>query len=228
MSIDTCDHKPIAKDPYTLSLKHYDCIRNEIDKLLKAGVIRESHSSWSAPVVIVPESNGEKRLCVDLRALNSITRTFLWQIPRVEDIFSKLGKAKLFITLDLRAGYHYIAFDKDVIKTTAFILPFGKFECLKVPFGLAHTPAYFQKLMNKVLKGLSFAIAYLDDIIIFSETPVQHLAHIRVVLKRLQASNLRMKRSKCSFFKKELHYLGHLLTTEGIKPQLEKVRHYLN
>ena len=80
------------------------------------------------------------------------------------------------------------------------------------------------KLMNKVLKGLSFAIAYLDDIYIFSEMPEQHLAHIRNVLKRLQAANLRMKRSKCSFFKKELHYLGHLITTEGIKPQLEKVK----
>ena len=89
-----------------------------------------------------------------------------------------LGKAKLFITLDLKAGYHHIALDKDAIKKTAFILPFDKFEYLKVPFGLAQAPAYFQNLMNKVLKGLSFAIAYLDDIIIFSETPEQHLAHI--------------------------------------------------
>ena len=134
-----------------------------------------------------------------------------------------LGKAKLFITLDLRAGYHHIALDDDSIKKTAFILPFGKFEYLEVPFGLAQAPAYFQNLMNKVLNGMSFATAYLDDIIIFSETPEQYLAHIRVVLKRLQAANLRMKRSKCSFFK-ELHYLGHLLTTEGIKPQLEKVK----
>ena len=214
MSIDTGDHKPIAKQPYTLSLKHYDWVRNEIDKLLQAGVIRESHLSWSSPVVIVTRSNGEKRLGVDFRALNSITRTYLWPIPRVEDIFSLLGKAKLFTTLDL---------DDDAIKKTAFILPFGKFEYIKVPFGLAQAPAYFQNLMNKVLNGLPFAIAYLDDIIIFSETPKQHLAHIRVVLKRLQAANLRMKRRKCSFFK-ELHYLGHLLTTKGIKPQLEKVK----
>ena len=98
------------------------------------------------------------------------------------------------------------------------------FRYLKVPFGLAQAPAYFQNLMNKMLNRLSFAIVYLDNIIIFSETPEQHLAHIRFVLKRLQGANLRMKRSKCSFFKKELHYLGHLLTTEGIKPQLEKVR----
>ena len=132
----------------------------------------------------------------------------------------------MFTTLDLRAGYHHIALNDDAIKKTAIILPFGKFEYLKVPFGLAQAPAYFQNSMNKVLNGLSFVIAYLDDIIIFSKTPEQYLAHIRVVLKRLQAANLRMKRSKCSFFKK-LHYLGYLLTTEGIKPQCGKGQGHL-
>ena len=87
-----------------------------------------------------------------------------------------LGKAKLFTTLDLRSGYRHIALDDDAIKKTAFILPFGKFDYLKVPFGLAQAPAYFQNLMNKVLNGLSFAIAYLDDIIIFSETP-EHISN---------------------------------------------------
>ena len=187
-------------------------------------MIRESHSSWSAPVVIVPKSNGEKRLCVDFRALNKITRTYIWPMPRAEDIFAKLGKAMYFTTLDLRAGYHHIALTKDSIKKTGFCLPFGKYEYLKVPFGLAQAAAYFQNLMNKVLHGLDFAISYLDDIIIFSETPEEHFKHIRIVLKKLQAANLKMKKSKCSFFKKELHYLGHLLTTEGIKPQPEKVK----
>ena len=224
MSIDTGDHPPIAKRPYTLALKHDEWARKEIDKLLEAGVIRESHSSWSAPVVIVPKSNGEKRLCVDFRALNKITRTYIWPMPRAEDIFAKLGKAMYFTTLDLRAGYHHIALDKDAIKKTGFCLPFGKYEYLKVPFGLAQAPAYFQNLMNKVLKGLGFAISYLDDIIIFSETPEEHLRHIKIVLKRLQNANLKMKKSKCSFFKQELHYLGHLLTRDGIKPQAEKVK----
>ena len=145
MDIDTGDHPPIAKRPYTLALKHYDWAKQEIDKLLKAGVIRESHSSWSAPVVIVPKCNGEKRLCVDFRALNKITRTYIWPMPRAEDIFAKLGKAKFFTTLDLRAGYHHIALTKDSIKKTGFCLNFGKFEYLKVPFGLAQAPAYFQK-----------------------------------------------------------------------------------
>ena len=143
MSIDTGDYKPIAKCCYTLSLKHYDWVKKEIDKLFKAGAIRESYSRWSPPVVIVPKFNNERRLCVDFRSLNSITRIYLWQIQK-EDIFSRLGKAKVSTTLDLRAGYHHIALNEDAIKKTAIILPFGKYEYLKVPFGLAQVPAYFQ------------------------------------------------------------------------------------
>ena len=115
MSIDTGDQSPIAKKPYALALKHYDWVRNEIDKLLKAGVIQESHSSLSAPIVEVPKGDGGKRLCMDFRTLNAITRTYVWPMPRVKDIFAKLGKAKFFITLDLRSGYHHIAPDDDAI-----------------------------------------------------------------------------------------------------------------
>ena len=143
-------------------------------------------------------------------------------MPR--DIFAKLGKAKHFTTLDLRSGYHHIALDPEAIKKTAFVTPSGKYEYLKVPFGLAQAPAYFQELMNKVLNGLGFTLAYLDDIIIFSETAEQHLKHIQIVLTRLKQANLKLKKSKCLFFKKELHYLGHLLTRNGIKPQTEKVK----
>ena len=224
MSIDTGDQPPIAKRPYTLALKHHDWVKAEIDKLLEAGVIRESDSSWSAPIVVVPKSDGGKRLCIDYRALNQITRTYIWPMPRIEDILAKLGKAKFFTTLDLRSGYHHIALDKHSIKKTAFCTPFGKYEYLKVPFGLAQAPSYFQKLMNKVLNGLNFAFAYLDDIIIFSTTAEEHVRHIQIVIDRLKSAQLKLKKSKCAFFKKELYYLGHLLTTEGIKPQFEKVK----
>lgn len=224
MSIDTGDQPPIAKRPYTLALKHHDWVKAEVEKLLEAGVIRESDSSWSAPIVVVPKGDGGKRLCVDYRALNAITRTYIWPMPRVEDILAKLGKAKYFTTLDLRSGYHHIALDKNAIKKTAFCTPFGKYEYLKVPFGLAQAPSYFQKLMNKVLNGLNFAFAYLDDIIIFSNTAEEHMRHIQLVINRLNAAQLKLKKSKCTFFKKELYYLGHLLTTDGIKPQIEKVK----
>ena len=158
--------------------------------------------------MVVPKGDGGKRLCMDFRALNAITRTYMWPMPRVKDIFAKLGKAKFFTTLNLRSGYHHIALDDDAIKKTAFVTPLGKYEYLKVPFGLAQAPAYFQNLMNKVLNGLHFTLAYLDDIIIFSETAEQHLKHIQIVLTRLKQAKLRLKKSKCLFFKQELHYLG--------------------
>ena len=121
-----------------------------------------------------------------------------------------MGKAKFITTLDLRSGYHHIVIDQDAIKKTAFVTPFGKYEYMKVPFDLAQAPAYFQNLMNKVLNGLHFTFAYLDDVVIFSETEEQHLKHIPTVLTKIKQANLKLKKSKCAFFKKELHYLGHI------------------
>ena len=224
MTIDTGDHPPITKKPITLALKHDEWMKEEIDKLLEAVVIRENHSSWSAPIVVVPKDDGGKRLCVDFRALHKITRTYVWPLHRVEDISTNLGKAKFYSTLDLRSGYNHIALDKGSIKKTAFVATFGKYEYIKVPFVLAQAPAYFQNLMNKVLNGLNFTLAYLDDVIIFIETAEQQLKHIQIVLIRLKLANLKLKKSKCALFKKELHYLGHLLTTYGIKPRTEKIK----
>ena len=138
-------------------------------------------------------------------------------------IFDKLGKAKFFTALSLRSGYHHIALDKDAIKKTAFVTTFRKYEYLKVPFGLAQAPANFQNLMNKVLNRLNFRLAYLDDVIIFSESAEQHLKYIQIVLTKLKQAKLKLMKGKCSFFKKELYYLGHLLKTNGIKPQTEKM-----
>ena len=171
MSIDTGDSDPVSQKPYPIAMKHYNWVKEEIDKLLEAGVIRNSHSSWSAPIIVVPKGDRGKHLVIDYRALNKVTRKFVWPMPKVEDIFSQLNGAKYFSTLDLRAGYHHIGLTTDSIPKTAFTSPFGKYEYVKVPFGLAQAPAYFQELMTGVLKDLPFAMAYLDNIIIYSSTP---------------------------------------------------------
>ena len=155
---------------------------------------------------------------IDYRALNKVTKKFTWPMQKVEDIFSKLNGATYFTTLDLRAGFHHIPLDKSSIPKTAFNSPSGKYEYVKVPFGLAQAPAYFQELMMDILKGFNFAIAYLDDIIIFSKTPQEHLLHIRMVFKKLISANLSMRKRKCSFFSKEIQYLGHILSATGIRP----------
>ena len=128
MSIDTGDSDPISQKPYPAAMKHYQWVKEEINKLLEAGVIRNSHSSWSAPIIVVPKGDGGKRLIIDYRALNKVTRKFVWPMPKVEDIFSQLNGAKYFSTLDLRAGYHHIGLITDSIPKTAFTSPFGKYE----------------------------------------------------------------------------------------------------
>ena len=175
-------------------MKHYQWVKEEIEKLFATKVICTSSSSWSASIIVVPKGNGGKCLVIDYRALNKVTRKFTWPMPKVEDIFSKLNRATYFTTLD----------HKPSIPKTAFNSPFRKFEYVKVPFGLAQALAYFQELMTGILKDFPFAIAYLDDIIIFSKIPKEHLSHIRMVFKKLKSANLSMKKSKCSFFSKEI------------------------
>ena len=125
-------------------------------------------------------------------------------MPKVEDIFSKLNGAKYFSSLDLTASYHHIPLDKSLIPKTAFNSPFSKYEHVKVPFGLAQAPAYFQELMTGILKNFHFAIAYLDDIIIFSRTAEEHLLHIKKVFEKLCTAKCSMKLIKCHFFSKEI------------------------
>ena len=197
-------------------MKHYQWVKDEIEKLLTTKVIHTSHSSWSAPIIVIPKGDGGKHLVIDYRALNKVTRKFTWPMPKVEDIFSKLNRATFFTTLDLHTGYHHIPLDKPSIPKTAFKSPCGKFEYIKVPFRLAHAPAYFQELMTSILRDFPFAIAYLDDIIIFSQTPQEHLSHIGMVFEKLKSANLSMKKSKCSFFSKEIQYLGHILSATGM------------
>ena len=202
MTTDTGTTDPVSQKPYPIAMKHYQSVKEEIEKLFAAKVICTSCSSWSAPIIVVPKGNEGKCLVVDYRVLNKVTRKFTWPMLKVEDIFSKLNGATYFTTLDLQAGYHHIPLDKPSIPKTAFNLPFGKFEYVKVPFGLAQAPAYFQELMTGILKYFPFAIAYLDDIIIFSKTPQEHLSHICMIFKKLKSANLSMKKSKCSFFSK--------------------------
>ena len=239
MDIDTGDNPPVSSRPYTLPLKHYEWVQREIESLERAGVITKSMSKWASPIVVIPKKSApreplKRRLCVDFRKVNELQQEVITPgktkgqisihpLPKIDEMYAKLKGAKVFSTIDLGSGYHHIALGKSSRAKTTFVTPFGKYEFLMVPFGLAQAPAYFQLLMNKVLKGLKFAMTYLDDIIIFSQDELQHLEHLEIVFSRLREAGLKMKRSKCDFFKSEIHYLGHLISPEGISPLPNKL-----
>ena len=242
MEIDTGNNPPIAQKPYTLALKHHEWVKQELETLEKAGIIQRSVSPWASPIVIVPKRQipgqpPEKRLCVDYRLLNSLLPPVqkgyskakgvltLIPLPKIDQLYARLKGAKYFTNLDMRAAYHHIGLSSTAQKKSAFVTPFGKYEYKKVPFGLAQAPAYFQELMNRVLSGLSYcSFAYLDDILIFSKDIPSHLEHIRQVFQRLRNSSLKIKLPKCDFFKTSLHYLGHVITANGLQPLPEKVK----
>ena len=220
MTIDTGTTDPVSQKPYPIAMKHYEWVKDEIEKLLTTKVIHTSCSSWSAPIIVVPKGDGGKHLVIDYRALNKVIRKFTWPMPKVEVIFSKLNGTTYFTTLDLHTAYNHIPLDKSSIPKTAFNSPFGKYEYVKVPCcRLAQAPAYFQELTTSILKDFPFCHSLSGhDIIIFSKTPQEHLSHICMVFKKLNSANFSMKKSKCSFFLKEIQYLGHTLSATGIWP----------
>ena len=138
-------------------------------------------------------------------------------------MYAKLKGVKVFSTIDLRSRYYHIILGKDSRAKTALVTPFGKYKFLMVPFGLAQAPAYFQLLINQVLEGLSFAMTYLDDIIIFSSSEEEHLLHLKEVFCWPRKARLKMKQSRCNFFKSQIYYLGHLISEDGISPLLDKL-----
>ena len=240
MDIDTGDSPPIASKPYTLSLKHYDWVQKEIATLERAGIITKSISPWASPVVIVPKKSApgeppQRRMCVDFRRLNKQLPEVknmsggkgcisLVPLPKIDKLYAKLQGYKVFSTLDLRSGYYHIGLSDSAKPKTAFVVSgMGKFKFNRVPFGLAQAPAYFQRLINEVLTDCNFAMGYLDDIIIFSKTEEEHLQYLEEIFEQLQKAGLKLKLQKCSFFKKHIQYLGHLISDKGIQPLQEKL-----
>ena len=236
MDIDTGNHPPIASKPYTLPLKHYEWVHREKETLDKAGIIERSISPWASPVVIVPKKSApRRRMCVDYRRINKLQPEVtkadgrkgcisLIPLQKIDKLYAKLKGYKVFSSLDLRSGYYHIGLTDSAKPKSAFVLSsLGKYQFNRVPFGLAQAPAYFQKLINDVLKGCNFAMGYLDDIIMYSRSDKEHLQHLGEIFVRLKAAGLKLKLEKCCFFKKHIQYLGHLISEEGIQPLPEKL-----
>ena len=240
MDIDTGDSPPVCQKPYNLPLKHREWVQKELETLERAGVIVRSISPWASPIVIVPKKiePGEpprKRLCVDYRVINSLLPEVqkahskakgvltLVPLPQIDHIYARLRGSKIFSTFDLRSGYHHMELSLEARAKSAFVTPMDKFEFTRCPFGLSQAPAYFQRLINKVIKGLPFAFGYLDDVLIHSPDIETHLQHMRIFFQRLREADLKLKDSKCNYFKTHVQYLGHLVSGKGIRPLPEKL-----
>ena len=225
-TLNTGDSLPIKQRPYKNPLALQAQVDEQIDDMLNAGIVSPSCSPWCAPIVVVPKRDGTQRICIDYRRLNQSLVKDSFPLPRIEDLFATLGKAKYFSCLDLKSGYWQIELAPEDREKTAFCTRTQLLEFNVLPFGIASAPAIFQRMISTVLKGIDgkFAVAYLDDILVYSETFEDHIEHIKNVFDRLKEAFLSLNKNKCHFIKEEIDYLGHVISNKGIKPNPEKIR----
>lgn len=214
--------------PYPQALKKE--VTKQIDKLLNDGIIRPSKSPYNAPVWVVPkkaDASGEKkyRLVIDFRKLNEKTINDRYPIPDTSSILANLGNNKYYTTLDLASGFHQIPMNIKDIEKTAFSINNGKYEFLRLPFGLKNAPSIFQRVMDDVLRDYigKICYVYIDDIIIFGKTIEEHLNNLETILQVLRNANFKIQPDKSEFIKTEVEFLGFIVSENGLKPNPKKV-----
>ena len=182
--VNTGTSPPIKQAPRRLPYAHRDEAKHQIDDMFEQGVIRPSTSAWSSPIILVKKKSGELRFCVDYRKLNSVTVGHAHPLTRIDDTVDSLGDSKYFTTLDLRSGYWQISLDEHDRHKTAFATSNRLYEFNRMPFGLSTAPATFQRTMDIVLSGLTYAIClcYLDDVIVFGRNIDEHCQRLDTVL----------------------------------------------
>lgn len=222
--------KPLYSKIYRYPQIHESEIEKQINEMLKQNIIRESNSAYNSPLWIVPKKNdnsGEKqwRIVIDYRKLNEHTVEDKYPIPNLNGLLDKLGRAQYFSTIDLAKGFHQILLREEDRKKTAFSTPFGHYEFIRMPFGLKNAPSTFQRLMNSLLRNFinKTCVVYMDDILIFSSSLTEHINNIKDIFKTLRNAKLKIQINKCDFLKKETQFLGHVLTTCGVKPDSNKI-----
>ncbi|GBG67790.1 hypothetical protein CBR_g914 [Chara braunii] len=202
-----------------------DELRRRLKELIEKGWIRPSVSSYGSPVLFVPKRGGTLRMCIDYRGLNAITVKNAEPLLRIDDLLDRVQGCRYFSKIDLKSGYHQIAIRPEDQHKTAFKTRYGRYEFVVMPFGPCNAPGTFQHAMNRIFHDYldKFVIVYLDDILIFSRTVEEHVGHLDKVLSLLRQHQFKIKGEKCKFGRTRILYLGHEISTEGLKPDDAKV-----
>ena len=229
MNIDTGDATPIRQAPRRTPFAVRCEVARHLQQMQEKGVIQPSSSPWASPIVLVRKKDGTMRFCIDYRKLNAVTKADKFPLPRIDDLLDQLGKAQYFSTVDLAAGYWQIWINEASKEKTAFTTQQGLFEFRVMPFGLTNAPAVFQRLMQKVISGLNptegpdFVCVYIDNLLIFSCSLEEHLKHLCLVMDRLRQAKLKLKPTKCHFVRHSVEFLGHIITSSGLRPNPKQV-----
>ena len=221
-SIDTTG-RPVFSRSRPLPPDRLAIAKEEIGKLVKLGVCRRSKSAWSSPLIVAPKPGGGWRVCGDYRRLNNMTEMDRYPVRTLRDFTAELHGKTIFSKVDLLKGFHQIPMREEDICKTGVITPFGLFEFTRCPFGLKNAPQDFQRLMDEILGDIPHVFVYLDDILIASSSPEEHMKDLDRVFKILDDAGLTINRAKCVLAKPSLDFLGYRVTSTGITPLPERV-----
>ena len=199
-------------------------------ELMDKGFIRPSVSPWGAPVLFVKKKDGTLRICIDYRQINNVTVKNKYPLPRIEDLFDQLKGASVFLKIDLRSGYYQLRVKEVDVPKTAFRARYGYYEFLVMPFGLTNAPTAFMDLMNRLFRPYldQFVVVFIDDILVYSRDEQEHEQHLKIVLQTLREKKVYAKLSKCDFWLKEVSFLGHIVSTKGIRVDPAKIEAVVN
>ena len=224
-SIHTTCPAPIRQRPRRPAIGERDEVEKQVKDMLERGIITPSTSPWASPVVLANKKDGTKRFCIDYRKLNMYTIKDSFPLPRIDESLDTLSGSKYFCTLDLASGYWQVPLDNDAKLKSAFVVPGGLYQFEVMPFGLCNAPSTFERLMESIFAGLQWKILviYLDDIIVYGSTIDETLARLEIVLQRLRSAKLKLKPKKCHLFQKQVLYLGHVVTEDGVHTNPEKI-----
>lgn len=227
------DHRIVLKDGstppfgklYGMTKEELVTLREWLQDNLSKGFIRPSSSPAASPVLFVKKSNGKLRLCMDYRALNAITVKNRYPIPLISETLDRLSKARYFTKVDVIAAFNRIRIAEGDEWKTAFRTRYGLFESLAMPFGLTNAPSTFQNYINNTLQEYLdvFCTAYLDDVLIYSNTRQEHRQHVNKVLEKLRHAGLQLDLEKCQFEATEVKYLGLMISRRGIEMDSTKI-----
>ena len=218
--IELTDDIPIKEKVRPIPISMYDELKQHLEELLDAGIITESKSPYCSNIVVARKKDGTIRMCIDYRKVNAKTKKDAYQLPRPDTLIDCLKGAKCYASLDLFSGYNQIEMSKEDQEKTAFSVgTLGFFQFQRMPFGLSNSGSTFQRLMEKVLEGLTMktCLCYIDDIVVFAETPEQLYARLEEVFHRLNDANLTLKPQKCSFFQESVDFLGFSVSKDGVR-----------
>ena len=225
--IELLDHKPFKERFRCIAPPLVEDVRQHIQEMLDGGAIHPSQSPWCNAVVLVRKKDGSLRFCIDFRHLNAKTKKDSYPLPQMQETMESMVGAWYFSCMDLKSGFWQVKMSEKARQYTAFTPgSMGVYEFLRMPYGLCNAPATFQRLMQNCLGelNLTYALIYLDDVIVYSHTEEEHLTRLRAMFERFRESGLKLKPSKCNFFRTEINYLGHTVSAKGMEPGVDGIK----